>query len=189
MIKRLVKNLIFPITRIRPRLLILGTQKAGTTTLYEQLIAHPQIVPNRSWKEVRFFEMPERYREGFGWYLGNFPSRFEARGRMTLDASPGYLFFHDIPFLIRKDLGDDIKMIAILRNPAERAYSAWKMYHSWATNEGVHEVNRRIADRRTFTEAITQELNGRVSGQMYPYWYVRPRVVCRANRELSLSIR
>jgi len=172
MLKRLVKNLVYPVTRIKPRLLILGAQKAGTTTLYEHLTAHPKIVPNRSWKEIRFFELSEFYRKGFGSYLGCFPSRLEARGRMTLDASPSYLFFPDIPSLIKKDLGDDILMIAILRNPAERAYSAWKMYNSYTTNEGVHEVNRKIADRRTFTEAITQELEGRVPGSMYPYWYI-----------------
>ena len=91
MIRRLAKNLIRPITRIRPHFLILGAQKAGTTSLYEFLATHPKIVPNRSWKEVRFFDLPENYSQGMGWYLGNFPTRREAWGRITLDASPSGL--------------------------------------------------------------------------------------------------
>ena len=172
MIRRLVKSLIYPITRIRPRFLILGAQKAGTTSLYEFLTVHPKIVPNRSWKEVRFFDLPENYRQGMGWYLGNFPTRREARGRITLDASPSNLFFPQIPDLIRKHLGADILMIAVLRNPANRAYSAWKMYHSFGTNPNVTENNRRIADRRSFADAIADELNGRVGPNMYPYAYI-----------------
>ena len=172
MLKRLAKNLVYPITRIKPRILILGAQKAGSTSLYEYLTAHPNIVPNRSWKEVRFFDLPDNYRQGMGWYLGNFPSRLQARGRMTVDASPSNLYFPDIPELIRRHLGDGVRMIAILRNPSDRAYSAWKMYHSFGTNPGVHESNRRTADRRTFAEAVTDELSGRVTARMYPYWYV-----------------
>jgi DNA-binding transcriptional MerR regulator len=152
--------------------LIIGAQKAGTTSLYEFLSAHPRIVPNRSWKEVRFFDLPENYRQGMGWYLGNFPTRREARGRITLDASPSNLYFPQIPAQIRKHLGANILMIAVLRNPAERAYSAWKMYHSFGTNPDVAENNRLIADRRSFAEAVTEELSGRVDPEMYPYGYV-----------------
>src|ERR1043165_8823622 len=171
-LKRLVKNLVYPIKRVAPRLLILGAQKAGTTTLYEHLTTHPQVARNRSWKEVRFFDLPEHYRKGFGWYLGNFPSRREAAGKISLDASPSYLYFRQVPDMIRRDLGSDIRMIAILRNPVERAYSGWKMYHSFGTNPDVAEVNRGIADRRSFAEAIDQELNGDVGPEMYPYGYV-----------------
>src|SRR6476620_2382472 len=122
-LKRLVKDLVYTRTRIRPSLLILGAKKAGTTTLYEHLVTHPQVLPNRTWKEIRFFELPELYSKGFGSYLGNFPTRREARGRISLDASPSYLFFPHIAERIRKDLGSDIRMIALLRNPIDRAYS------------------------------------------------------------------
>lgn len=172
LLKRTVKNLVFPLTRIKPGLLILGAQKAGTTTLYEHLITHPQILPNRTWKEVRFFELAELYKKGYGWYLGNFPTRREALGRISVDASPGYLYFPQIPGRIHENLGDDIRMIAILRNPVERAYSAWKMYHSYVTNANVAENNRRIADPRSFSEAVNEEINGKASPDLYPYGYV-----------------
>ena len=172
MLRRIARSLIYPITRIKPRLLILGAQKAGTTSLYNYLTTHPGIIPNRSWKEIRFFDLPENYRQGMGWYLGGFPTRFEARGRITIDASPSNLYFPQIPALIRKHLGPDILMIALLRNPANRAYSGWKMYHSFGTNPDVAENNRLIADRRSFAEAVTEEVSGRVDPHLYPYGYV-----------------
>jgi len=172
MLRHLAKSLIYPITRIKPRIFILGAQKAGTTSLYNFLTEHPGVIANRSWKEVRFFDLPEHYQQGMSWYLGKFPTRREARGRITIDASPSNLYFPQIPALIRKHLGTDIRMIAILRNPADRAYSGWKMYHSFGTNPKVHEANRFMADRRSFVQAVAEEISGSVDPKMYPYGYV-----------------
>jgi hypothetical protein len=63
-------------------------------------------------------------------------------------------------------------MIAILRNPVQRAYSGWKMYHSYVTNANVAENNRRIADPRSFMQAIDEELSGKSGTDLYPYGYV-----------------
>ena len=63
-------------------------------------------------------------------------------------------------------------MIVILRNPVDRAYSAWKMYHSFATNPEVAENNRKIGDHRTFSQAIDQELKGECEPGIYPYDYI-----------------
>lgn len=168
MIKTLVKNVTYPVLMSRPDFLVIGAQKAGTTSLYNYLIQHPQIIGNKSWKEIRYFDLPENYEKGFGWYLGNFPSKLKKGDRLTFDASPSYLYFDYIPELIKKDLGD-IKMIAILRNPVDRAYSAWQMYHSFADNS--IDFLREIADTRTFAQAIDQELNGPNTAQ-YPYDYI-----------------
>lgn len=167
MIKNLIKNLAYPIIKSRPDFLVIGAQKAGTTSLYNYLIQHPQVVGNESWKEIRYFDLQENYSRGFGWYLGNFPSKKEKGNRLTFDASPSYLYFDYIPELIKKDLGN-IKMIAILRNPVDRAYSAWQMYNSFSDNP--HEHHRSIADKRTFLEAIEEEQKGIKTE--YPYDYL-----------------
>ena len=129
-------------------------------------------MPNRSWKEVRFFDVPDNYQQGMGWYLGHFPWRHQARGRISLDASPSYLYFPQVPSLIRKHLGAEIRMIAVLRDPVDRAYSAWRMYHSFGTNAHIAENNRKIADRRSFSQAVSEELGGRLDRDLYPYAYV-----------------
>jgi hypothetical protein len=167
MIKELIKQEIYPLIKARPDFLIIGAQKAGTTSLYEYLTQHPLIIGNKGWKEIRYFDLPENHSKGFTWYLGNFPSKFEKRNRLTFDASPSYLYFQHIPELIKQELGD-IKMIAILREPADRAYSAWQMYHSFFDNS--HQHLKEITDARTFTQAIEDELAGKTT--FYPYDYV-----------------
>jgi DNA-binding transcriptional MerR regulator len=46
------------------------------------------------------------------------------------------------------------------------------MYHSFGTNPGVAENVRRVADGRSFAEAISEELENRVEPSLYPYAYV-----------------
>jgi hypothetical protein len=182
MIKNTIKKLIYPLIKSVPDFLVIGTQKAGTTSLYNYLIQHPQVIRNKSWKEVRYYDMSENYNQGWGWYLGNFPSKWEKGARLTLDNSPSYLYFPHIPELIKRDLGE-IKMIAILREPVSRAYSAWKMYHSFGTNPDVALVNQKIADRRSFAEAIAQELSHQPPAAIYSYDYVaRGRYVEQVER-------
>ncbi|WP_107667324.1 sulfotransferase domain-containing protein [Cyanothece sp. BG0011] len=169
--KKLIKDLIYPLVKSPPDFLIIGAQKAGTTSLYNYLVQHPQIIGNKTWKEVRYFDVPENYSQGWSWYLGCFPSKIEKGNRLTFDVSPSYLYFPEIPQRIKEALGT-IKMIVILRNPVDRAYSAWKMYHSFANNPEVAENNKKIADERTFTQAIHQELNNECAPDIYPYDYI-----------------
>ncbi|MDJ0509689.1 MAG: sulfotransferase domain-containing protein [Crocosphaera sp.] len=169
--KKLIKDLIYPLVKSSPDFLIIGTQKAGTTSLYNYLVQHPQIIGNKTWKEVRYFDVPEHYQQGWSWYLGCFPSKIERGNRLTFDVSPSYLYFPGVPQRIKEDLGP-IKMIAILRNPVDRAYSAWKMYHSFANNALVAENNRKIGDNRPFSQAIDQELNSECEADIYPYDYI-----------------
>ena len=171
LMNKLIKDLVYPLVKSPPDFLIIGAQKAGTTSLYNYLVQHPQIIGNKTWKEVRYFDVPEHYNQGWSWYLGCFPSKIEKGSRLTFDVSPSYLYFPEIAPRIKEDLGP-IKMIVILRNPVDRAYSAWKMYHSFGSNPDVSENNRKIADYRTFSQAIEQELTGECEPDIYPYDYI-----------------
>lgn len=108
-----------------PDFLGIGIQKAGTSWLHQQLYRHPQIfVPDR--KEVHFFD--GWYDKGVEWYEGFFPSggsekSYKAIGEFT----PRYVFEKDAPKRIAEVLGTDVKFIVILRNPADRLYSFYKM--------------------------------------------------------------
>ena len=170
-IKSLLKDIISPITQSRPSFMIIGAQKGGTTSLYNYLVEHPQIIGNRSWKEIRYYDLPSNYEQGFSWYLRMFPSKSEKGDRLTFDASPSYLYFPEIPQKIKNDFGE-IKLIAVLRNPVQRAYFAWKMYHSFGLNDEVSANNKAIADNRSFKEAIEQELMQSCAPDIYPYDYV-----------------
>lgn len=164
-----VKHFIYRWLGARPDFLVIGAQKAGTTSLYRYLSQHPEIVKNNSWKEIRYYDVPENYAKGYGWYLSNFPYRFSRQGRLTCDASPNYIYHQHVPQAIARDLGE-IKMIAILREPASRAYSAWQMYHSFQTSELPHL--REVADARTFIEAIEDDFKAESQEENHPFYYV-----------------
>ncbi|ACK73096.1 sulfotransferase [Gloeothece citriformis PCC 7424] len=168
MMTKLIREITYPILKSRPDFLIIGAQKAATTSLYNYLVQHPQIYPRKSFKEVRYFDRTEHYSKGYSWYLGNFPFKFETGNRLNCDASPNYLYYEDVPRLIQQDLGE-VKMIAILREPVSRAYSAWQMFHSFANIDNDHL--RRFYDPRNFDEAIAEEFDPNFDYRKYPFRY------------------
>ena len=111
-----------------PGLLIIGAQKAGTTSLYHYLAAHRQVLPGTE-KEVRYFN--SQYHRGISWYRSHFPLNRQGRGErlggdpITLDASTGYLFSRDAPGRVAADL-PDAKFVVLLRDPVERAWSHYR---------------------------------------------------------------
>ena len=77
-----------PFARDLPRLaLIVGAQKAGTTSLFAHLARHPEIAPARI-KEPFYFTQPDVRACGLDWYLGLFDGL--APGRVALEASTEY---------------------------------------------------------------------------------------------------
>jgi len=102
-----------------PDFLIVGAQKAGTTALYAYLRRHPGIT-GPSWKEVSYFD--RHYARGPNWYRGNFPNLLRARGELVGEASPSYLFHPLAPERV-EELVPEARLIALVRNPIDRALS------------------------------------------------------------------
>ena len=123
--RAVVRNVVWTYGRITaaarplPDFLILGAQKAGTTALYAYLRRHPAIT-GPSWKEVSYFD--RHYARGEAWYRGNFPNRLRARDRLVGEASPSYLFHPLGPERVQA-LVPDARLVALVRNPVDRALS------------------------------------------------------------------
>ena len=113
--------------RYLPDFLIVGAQKSGTTSLYDYLSQHPQLLPSFE-KEVHYFNgglLPtvDIYKKGTAWYRANFPVKRKADAQaITFEASPLYLFNPLVPKRIF-DLLPQVKLIVLLRNPTDRAIS------------------------------------------------------------------
>lgn len=113
--------------RALPSFLIIGAQKCGTTSLYEYLVEHPQIWEAHT-KEPHFFSggldpSIDLFQKGELWYRANFPLKSVMQpGGHTFDATPLYLFNPLVPKRI-SELIPKAKLIAVLRNPTERAIS------------------------------------------------------------------
>lgn len=114
--------------RATPDLLIIGAPRCGTTSLFWALATHPGLaVP---WeKEVHFFD--DRYRRGSLWYRAHFALRATVRRRsqQVFEATPSYLNHPDVPARVHQ-LCPDARLLVLLRNPGERAYSEWALHRS-----------------------------------------------------------
>ncbi len=106
----------------RPHFLGVGTQKGGTTTLYELLKCHPDIyLPDN--KEIHYFT--KHYARGDRWYTEQFQSALP--GQLRGEITPYYLFHEAAPQRIHT-MRKRMKIIALLRNPVERTLSQY--FHS-----------------------------------------------------------
>lgn len=98
----------------------IGAQKAGTSWVYACLYEHPEI--HAPIKELHFFSR-DRFEKGKEWYESHFSNAKE--GQQVGEFSTSYLYSPETPARIAK-LYPDVKLIAILRNPRDRAYSQYR---------------------------------------------------------------
>ncbi len=125
--------------RTLPSFMIIGAGKSGTTSLFNYLIQHPKIEPG-VYKEIHYFDY--NYGAGFQWYKAHFP--IKSKDKITLDATPSYLDSIVAPKRVHDTL-PKVKLIVILRNPIDRAYSQY------------NHTKRNCDENLTFEEAIDEE--------------------------------
>ena len=125
--------------------LVIGAQKSGTTTLFKLLSEHPDIYMPAD-KEAPFFTLDDLYEQGLAEYLKLYFGR-APQDKLWGKVTPHYLNDPRAPERIALAL-PDVKLIALLRDPAERALSQFRM------------SVRRGFETRTFEQAIDTLLNG-----------------------------
>jgi hypothetical protein len=104
-----------------PDFIGIGVQRSGTSWLYECLKEHPEIFLPQ--KEVHFFD--RKYEEGFDWYKSLFT--ITNNSLISGEFTPNYLYATDSMERIAKHC-PNAKLIIILRDPFDRAYSAYKLF-------------------------------------------------------------
>ena len=146
----------------KPYFLIIGAQRAGTTSLWRYLCNCPQLVPAMPTVEY-YFEFPDG-RTGQFWHinqpiketrfftylydgtnLADYEKLFDD-GKLGFEASIEYLHLPEVAERI-KGVYDDLKFVVMLRDPVNRA---WSQY--W------HEVNFNKTEKLTFEDAILQNV-------------------------------
>lgn len=129
-----------------PDFMIIGTQKSGTTSLFYLLNAHPRLAG--SWpKEMHYFSKKHQPRD-LEWYKSHFTSL--KKNPLFFEASPNYIYHEHVARKL-KELYPSIKLIVVLRNPVDRAYSAWNMYYE-------HFKNGKLRDRLPRVSATEENL-------------------------------
>ena len=129
--------------RTLPDFLIFGESKCGTNSLYANLIEHPKIPPFS--KSIHFFDAA--FDNGVGWYKQYFPPKWKKKDQLNGESSPYLNYPHSAKRVF--SVVPDVKLVAILRNPIDRAYSNWKMetefgYENLSFEEGIKEEENRI---------------------------------------------
>jgi hypothetical protein len=152
-----------------PNFLLIGTPRAGTSSMYRYLREHPQVFMSPV-KEPKYFEFAE---SGFD-YTGPGDAKTheqatttreayealfaEAAGRPAIgEASPVYLFSPRAFEAIRREV-PGARIVVILRDPAERAFSNF-----------LHMVKKGREKRTTFWDAVEEGRTGRRDG-WDPHW-------------------
>jgi hypothetical protein len=117
-----------------PNFLLIGAAKSGTTALHDFLKQHPSIYMSPQ-KELRYFSnitpppdgLPKEYIHPGIETLEEYKSFFDGvtHQKVIGESSPMYLYVPGSAERIKATLSEDIKMLAILRNPVDRAFSAY----------------------------------------------------------------
>lgn len=154
-----------------PNFLIVGASKSGTSSIYHYLKQHPEIFLSDSQKEGRYFSQMTGNYKGPGdknvdasitkdieAYKALFKDHKEEKA--IGDISPEYLYFHEkaIP-LIKASLGDDVKIIIILRSPVARAFS------------GYTHFKRDKRETLSFEEALEKEDERKANDWIWAWQY------------------
>jgi Sulfotransferase domain len=136
--------------RMLPGFLIVGAQRCGTTSMYRTLSQHPAVRKPVLHKGIHYFDM--NYGQSLAWYRAHFPlaaaaalaARPARTPPLTFESSPYYLFHPLAAGRIAADL-PGIKLLVLVRDPVERAYSGY-----------AHERARGFEDQ-PFEAALDRE--------------------------------
>ncbi|PHR74606.1 MAG: hypothetical protein COA67_00595 [Lutibacter sp.] len=149
---------------MKVNILIAGFQKCGTSALHSFLSGHPNIIGSYP-KELDFFNYNNNFEKGSKYYHTFFKNKTfsSLRGFNYLESSPSYLTGMNVLTTANriKKYNGRIKIIGLVRNPNDRAFSAWNMYRKrflenngdWWFNWVEHRTGKKpIAIRRSKEE-------------------------------------
>jgi hypothetical protein len=153
--------------RAVPDFLLVGAQRCGTTSLFRALLSHPHVLRANFLKGVNYFDVSAD--KGPRWYRAHLPLTSTARRHaapgqdhaLVFEASGYYMFHPHAPARIIDEL-PDVKIVAMVRDPVERAFSAYK--HEFARGFESEPLERALALE---DERVTPELARMLADRSY----------------------
>jgi hypothetical protein len=130
--RKIYRQLTSP-CRALPDFLLIGVVKGGTTSFFWDLCCHVQIA-SPVCKEVNYFNLNTD--KSLNWYRAHFPMRSRLRNavvrKITGEASARYFYTPDAPKQVQRFM-PDVRLIVMLRNPVDRAFSQYQMHRRHAS--------------------------------------------------------
>jgi hypothetical protein len=168
-----------------PDYLVIGTKRGGTTSIFNYLLSHPDVVPMwpaRRTKSSHYYD--RHYARGSRWFRGHFSTAVNRSVRAALhhtrpvtgEASPYYLYHPTAADRVSSDL-PGVKIVVMLRNPVDRAYS-----HYWErVDNGVEPLGFEAAlaaePDRLAPELRRMSADPLYYSQAHDFWSYRDRGV------------
>ena len=162
---RRLRNRLLPGERELPSYFVVGAKRAGTSSLHEYLVSHPDVLRGFVTKGSRYFDV--NHDRGWDWFTRHFPTRRQVERianrqgvRPILgEASPYYCFHPDAAARIAA-CRPDARIIMLLREPVSRAWSHHRYevvrgFESLDIHQALDREPERLAQvddvRRTFS--------------------------------------
>lgn len=138
-----------------PDFVIIGAQKCGTTSLYQLLTKHPNV-QRAAVREIHYFDRPELVDKGTEWYRRCFPPPRWKNGRRSItgEKTPSYLF-HPNAAEKMAEVVPQARLIVLLRNPVDRAYSHYR--HETRLGRVVKTFEEMVEEEQTWLHGREHE--------------------------------
>jgi len=152
---------------LEPDYIGIGAMKAATGWIFKCIESHPEVGDSEWSKELHFFTKPYNYEKGIEYYYSIFSQH--PKGKIKGEFTPAYMASPQVASLIKKHL-PNIKLIACLRNPAERAYSHYR-YN--IQERGRYRIYKSIEETVRKDDVIIER--GFYYKQLKPYFDLFPK--------------
>jgi len=178
---QLLKRNIFALTgsiRVLPDFLVIGAKRCGTTSLFYHLPEHPCISKSPH-DNMGFFN--DNFHLGVNWYKSFFPTIFT---RNKIKSEFGNFLAFDVTTTYMEEestannvyqIKPNMKIIVILRNPVDRAYSQY------------HLNLREKAEKRSFEDAMEENMN-ELNKESHERYEIKPKFSVEENNYLKKSL-
>ena len=178
---QLIQRHIFAITgfiRVIPDFLVIGAKRCGTTSLYQHLPEHPCISKSPH-DNMGFFN--DNFHLGVNWYKSFFPTTFT---RKKIKSKFGNFLAFDVTtkYMEEESTANNVyqtkpnmKIIIILRNPVDRAYSQY------------HLSVRQTAERRSFEDVVEENMN-RLNKESHEHYEIKPKFSVKEDNYLKKGL-
>ena len=178
---QLLKRNVFALTgsiRVLPDFLVIGAKRCGTTSLFYHLPEHPCISKSPH-DNMGFFN--DNFHLGINWYKSFFPTIFTRNkikskfgNCLTFDVTTTYMEEESTANNVYQTK-PNMKIIVILRNPVDRAYSQY------------HLNLREKAEKRSFEDAMEENMN-ELNKESYERYEIKPKFSVEENNYLKKGL-
>ena len=178
---QLLKRNIFALTgsiRVLPDFLVIGAKRCGTTSLFYHLPEHP-CISKSPYDNMGFFN--DNFHLGINWYKSFFPTTF-TRNKIKSKFGDCITFDVTTTYMEEESTANNVcqtkpnmKIIVILRNPVDRAYS---QYHL--------NVREKI-EKRSFEDVIEENMN-KLDKESRERHEIKPQFLAEKNNYLKKGL-